>query len=149
MNTRLLEMTPSDVPTLNELCFRQIRAEGSDYAPPKLFTAGPDGKLRRSLNIPFALKLIDTDNGRMVGGYIFERSLELLSFGTEPRATAIGLKELPAVMLLLEDMGYEGFHSRVPLSIVDCWESTINRRLRMRRDDDRLAHFYRQFRETL
>lgn len=151
METRLLNVTPSDVPKLWDLCREQNERDGTDYGPPNCFLSerDKDGELKwtQNPNVPLALKLVS--GGQILQGYTFERRLEFSSFGTNARATAAALRELPAAMLLLEQMGYEGFHAAVPHTHLDAWLGTLGKRLKMQRDDDRLAHFYRRFREGL
>ena len=143
-------LKPEDVPRLWDLCQEQNERDGTDYGPPNCFLPerDKDGALNwtPNPNVPLALKLVS--GGRILQGYTFERRLEFASYGTNPRATAAALRELPAAMLLLEQMGYEGFHAAVPHAHLDAWLGTLGERLRMQRDDDRLAHFYRRFREA-
>jgi hypothetical protein len=136
-------MTPADMPLLSDLCEEQNRRDGSNYTPQPIFLW--DGQAwKPNPNVPLALKLVR--DGRMAQGYTFERRLEFSSFGVDSRATAAALRELPQGLLLLEKQGYTGFHAAVPLSFVDQWERTLGKRLHLRRDDDRLAHYYRRFR---
>lgn len=136
-------LLPGDVPALLDLCDEQNRRDGTSYAPPEVFQ-WRDGEWRQSENVPLALKL--TRNGRMAQAYTFERRLEFSSYGTDARATAAALRELPASLVVLKEMGYTGVHSAVPQSFVGQWERALGRRLGMQRDDARLAHFYRSFR---
>ena len=147
---RLLPAGPGDMETIDDLCREQNRRDGTDYAPPRCFTAdwsGPEAPVwRPNPNVPLALKLVG--GGAIRAAYCFERGLEFQSFGGGARETALALRELPAALYLLEQQGYEGFHARIPRAIVDQWERSLGKRLRMHRDDDRLAHFYRRLRET-
>jgi hypothetical protein len=135
-------LQPGDVPALYDLCEEQNQRDGTNYAPPEIFVRR-EGKWEQSANVPLAAKLVR--DGRMLQAYTFERRLEFSSYGIETRATALALRELPAALVVLEKMGYTGFHSAVPQTFVDQWERTLGKRLRMTRDDHRLAHYYRSF----
>lgn len=139
MKTEIQFLEPADVPDVHAMCEAQSRRDGLHYAPPEIFVWRD--KWIQSVNVPVALKLVR--DGRMVQAYTFERRLEFSSYGTDPRATAAALRELPQAMMLLAQMGYTGFHAAVPQSFVDQWERSLGRRLHMQRDDERLAHFYR------
>lgn len=141
MPGRLMHLQPGDVAAVWELCRKQNEVDGTDYAPPAIFDK--DNNLSR--NIPLALKLVR--GGRIVQTHIFERQVELMTFGLDPRASLESLRELPAAMWMLERQGYEGFHGLVPIVRVEQWQATLGNKLRMRRMDDHLAHFFRQFRE--
>lgn len=141
MTTRLLHLTPEDVPALWTLAREQNEVDGTDYGVPRIFD-DRDGLMP---NIAMALKVVR--DGRIVQGHVFERQLELMTFGLDARASAVSLRDLPAAMWMLERQGYEGFHGLVPLVRVEQWQATLGERLRMRRNDDRIAHFYRAFRE--
>lgn len=132
---------PSDVPRLWEICRGDNEREGTDYAVPRLF----DDRDNLLPNIPLALKVMD--RGRMVQGHIFERQVELLTYGTSPRATALSLPALVFAERILSEMGYRGFHALVSRSRADRFDASVAQRLHMERDDERLAHFYRAFRE--
>lgn len=141
MNARMVDLTPADVPLLWELAREQNAMDGTSYAPPRIF----DDQDRRLPNIPLALKLVV--DGRLLQGHIFERQVELLTFGTSPRATALSFPHLAAAVYILKGMGYTGMHTEVPLSRLPFWApgGTLGQRLKMTRDDERLAHFYRPF----
>ena len=98
MKATLERLRPEDVPRLWELCREQNERDGTDYGPPNCFLPERDknGELKWTTNpnVPLALKLVS--GGRILQGYTFERRLEFSSYGTNPRATATALKELPA-----------------------------------------------------
>jgi hypothetical protein len=134
-------LRPEDVPAAWELCRQQNEVDGTDYGVPRVFN---DDDLLMP-NIPLALKAVHA--GRIVQVHIFERQLELLTYGTAARGSVISLQGLPAAMYVLEGNGYAGFHGRVPLARLEQWRRTLGKRLNMKRDDARLAHFYRAFGE--
>lgn len=133
-------LTPADVPALWELCRADNERFGTDFAVPRIF----DDQDRMLANIPLALKVVH--RGRVVQGHIFERQVELMTFGAGARGTALGLPAMGYAMGLLEAMGYRGFHALVPLARVDEWYRGVGQRLNLQRDDERVAHFYRAFR---
>jgi hypothetical protein len=143
MESHFLHLLPRDIPRLEELCQEQNQVDGTSYTPPQIF----DREGRRLPNIPIAMKRVC--NGQMTQAYIFEAVPEVMSFGLDVRSSAQMLhQELPAAMWILGQLGFRGFRSLVPLSRVDLWQKTMNKRLRMKRFDDTLAHFYRDFREA-
>lgn len=141
MRDGLYLLRPEDVPAAWELCQRQNEVDGTDYGVPRVF----DDNDQLMINIPLALKAVH--NGRIVQVHIFERQLELLTFGTSARGSAISLWGFPAATRVLEGNGYAGFHGCVPLARLERWQKTLGKRLNMKRDDARLAHFYRAFGE--
>lgn len=147
---RILPVEVRDQEAIDDLCRIQNRRDGTDYAPPRIFSADwgdlEAPKWRQNPNVPMALKVVR--DGRLVQAHVFERSLELLTFGDDRRATARSLDELPATLYLLDRQGYEGFHVRVGHGFLAQWERSLRERLRMQRNDDRVAHYYRHFRET-
>ncbi|HET9785134.1 MAG TPA: hypothetical protein VFP94_09295 [Terriglobales bacterium] len=132
-------VTPADVPELWELCRRDNERLGTDFIVPRIF----DDQDRQMANVPLALKVVRS--GRIVQGHIFERQVELLSFGADARGTALGLPALAAAERVLERMGYRGFHALVALGRVAQFDAAVAQRLNMQRDDARLAHFYKAF----
>ena len=137
--TEVQNITPADVPEVWALCNRDNERWGTDYMVPRLF--GDDDMLLE--NIPLALKVVD--RGRIVQAHIFERQVELLTFGADARGTALSLPGLLFAERVLEQMGYRGFHALVPLARVRQWGRAVGQRLNMERDDGRVAHFYRPF----
>lgn len=150
MRVRVLPLAAEDQGAVDELCRRQNRRDGTSYAPPRLVRGVyEDGETRLEPNPNVVMGLKFIRDGRIVQTHIFERSLELTTFGGDPRATAVGIaRELPAAMWLLERQGYEGFHARIGRGFLGQWERSLVDRLRMQPDDERLVHFYRPFRET-
>jgi hypothetical protein len=141
----MLPLTPEDQGAVDHLCRQQNQRDGTDYAPPRLYVVGEDG-LDPNPNVALGFKVVR--NGRIVQAHVFERSLELMTFGSDPRAMALSLKELPAAIVLLKRQKYEGFHTRIGRGFLDQWERSLVDRLRIKQDDQRLAHFYRPFQET-
>ena len=137
--TEVQNIAPADVPELWALCNRDNERWGTDYAVPRLFSE--DDELLP--NIPLALKVVD--RGRIVQAHVFERQLELLTYGADPRATALSLPALLFAEKLLERLGYRGFHALVARGRIRQFDQAVAQRLNMERDDGRVAHFYRPF----
>lgn len=132
---------PEDVPVIWDLAREQNERNETDIGVPRLF----DDNDRLLPNIPLALKQVV--NGRIVQAHIFECQPELLTFGVNRRATMLSLRELPAALWLLETKGYTGFHALAPIRRLAEWERIWGNRLNLVRDDARVAHYYRSFRE--
>lgn len=140
---RIFPAGAGDQAALDELCRAQNRRDGSSYGPPALYSITEDGILPNP-NVPLALVAAGEDGAvRMVG--LFERQLELMTFGGGARETRLLLEKLPEAMLLLEQQGYEGFHVRVAEGFWGQWERSLAGRMRMRLDSG-LRHYYRPFR---
>jgi len=130
---------PADVPEIWELARQQNEADGTDILVPRIF--GDDGQQLKS--IPLALKQVA--RGRIVQAHIFECQPELITVGISARGTALSMRQLPAAMWFLEQMGYQGFHALAPVARLAAWERTLGKRLNLVRDDARVAHYYRDF----
>jgi hypothetical protein len=117
----------------------QNRRDGTSYGVPPVFDE--HGRFRR--NIALALVAVD-QRGRVRAGYVFERTIEMMSFGGGKEVTEAGLDEVPAVFYELRALGYQDLHVQVPKVHVGEIEGQLEQRLGTARDDDRLAHFYRE-----
>lgn len=132
-------MEPRDVPRVLELCAEQNRRDGTSYPLPPVFDA--DG--RRDPNA--ALALVTEMDGEVRQGHIFLRTLEMMSFGVSRRASAISLRHAPLAVELLRERGYVDMHVLAPRQRAAAMENRLAQAMGLLRDDDRLAHFYRQF----
>lgn len=141
MTGSLKMVTPADVPEIWRLAETQNQQDGTDILVPRIF----DDEDRQLPSIPLALKQVV--NGKLVQAHIFECQPELLTFGISRRGTALSMRDLPAAMWLLENMGFAGFHALAPVERLKEWERTLGKRLNLVRDDARIAHYYRAFRE--
>lgn len=130
-------MTPSDIPAVEERLRAQNERDGTSYSLPQVF----DEKGRRLPRIPLALVAVDIDSGDVVQGYVWEATLELMTFGTNARATVMSAEDQDAAFYLLRERGYRDFHTLVPAERVSQMEHFMERRYRMSATG--LTHFYR------
>lgn len=136
---QMRRMRPRDLPAVWRHCQAQNRRDGTSYGVPEVFDR--DGKLLP--NIALALVTVDK-KGRVRGAHIFERTLEMMSFGGGAAATGAAVDEFPEVFYELRALGYQDLHIQVPKTHVAELEAELTERMGMARDDDRLAHFYRE-----
>lgn len=132
-------MEPADLAAVIRHCMAQNRRDRTSYGVPDIFDE--HGRLRR--NIALALVAVD-ERGRVRAGYVFERTLELMAFGGGAGVMAEALTEAPNVFYELRALGYQDLHVQVPRVHVGSLEGQLAERLGTARDDDRLAHFYRE-----
>lgn len=136
---RLRLVRPEDVPAIWELAERQNERLGTSTPVPRLF----DENDRLLANVALALKT--EEDGRLVRADIFERQVELVSFGLDAGAVRFGLRALDWALAELVQQGYQGLHAMVGRERAAAFERGLGQRLKMKRDDTRLAHFYRDF----
>ena len=131
-------LQPEDMPQVWNLADSQA---GGPHLP-RIF----DERDRLMPNVALALKTVH--KGRIVQAHVFELVPELLTFGTSARGTVVSLPHLPVAMLQLEKLGFYGFRTLVAEERVEAFERSLREPLNMKRDE-RLAHYYRPFREGL
>jgi hypothetical protein len=136
MKPKMRLMTPRDIPAILQLGHQQNERDGTNYPVPLLYT--PNGL--RSQNLPLAL--VAEAQGQVVQAQLFLRTIELMVFGIDPRATAISSRHIDAAAFCLANEGYDGMHCQVPRQQAGTIEPVMQR-MGFKRDDDRLAHFYR------
>jgi hypothetical protein len=132
-------MEPADLGAVVRHCRAQNRRDGTSYGVPLVFDE--HGRFRR--NIAFALVAVD-EKGRVRAGYIFERTLEMMAFGGGREVTAAAGNDASNVFYELRSLGYQDLHVQVPKVHAGTVAGELEQRLGMARDDDRLAHFYRE-----
>lgn len=137
---RMRSMEPRDVEQVLLLCDAQNERDGTNYPVPMIF--GPDGRLVE--NMPLAL--VAERNGEVRQACLFQRTVEMMCFGTDPHATAFSRGEMGRAAYLLRARGYDDVHCQVPRAMADRMERPL-RRAGYERDDDKLAHFYRSLSE--
>ena len=144
MRSRMRQMTPADIERIAELAAEQNERDGTEYPLPQVFVPElSDASLcRQSVHVPLAL--VTEINGRVEQGHLFLRTLEMMSFGTNRRATAASIRDRAAVFYLLRQKGYQDLHIQVPKVKVANMEHSLAEAMGMARDDDRLVHFYRE-----
>jgi hypothetical protein len=109
MKTRLREMTPADVPAVHERCREQNERDGTSYSVPVIF----DEVGKRLPSIALALVAVG-ENGEVVQGHVFERTVEQMCFGIDAEATVCSMREQAAVLYILRDRGFRDLHILVP-----------------------------------
>ena len=139
MKTHLRQMTPTDVPAVLEKLREQNERDNTSYGMPDVFDA--EGK--RLPNIPLALVAV-TEDGEVVQGHVYERTLEQLTFGINPEATVCSMHEQEAVSFVLREKGYADLNIFVPVQRVPQMEHGLQRILGMTKMDEIMAHFYRR-----
>lgn len=137
MRTQLREMRPNDVPAVLHRLREQNRRDKTSYTMPQVF----DERGMRLPNIPLALVAEDVDTGLVVQGHVWIRTLEQMSFGTNPQATVCSMHEHPAVFHLLRERGYTDLHILVPEERAPDMVHGLKAILKMA--DTGLKHFYR------
>lgn len=130
------------MPRLEAWAREQNRRDGTNYPLPKVFEQAADGSVMQVGGVPLALALVR--DGRVVQGHVFERTVELTSYGTDPQATSDSMRQSDAVFWMLREMGYMDCHLLVPQTRVGQLEHEISALMGMKRIDERLAHFYRR-----
>lgn len=138
MRTTLRNLRPSDMPRLRELLIEQNERDGTSYGLPAIF----DSNGVKLASIPLALGAVDKSD-QVIQGHVWIQTLEQMTFGTDPRATACSIREMGAVWFALRNLGYHDVHLQVPKIVVGDLERGLARDMRMTRDDHELAHFYR------
>jgi hypothetical protein len=136
MKTRLRDMTPADLPVLEEKLREQNARDGTSYSLPQIF----DARGRRLSRIPLALAAVDIETGELVQGHVFEQTLEATTYGIDPEATVCSMHEQGAIMFMLRERGYRDLHIFVPESAPEM-DHGLDRIFRMSRTG--MKHFYR------
>ena len=135
------EARPQDIPAIEEHCRKQNERDGTNYPVPRIF----DESWRWMPNIALAMVIVD-EKGEVQQAAIYERTVEQLLFGCEPKATAQLHKEIEGVFYLLRQRGYEGVHCFVPKQ-VELPVSKPLEKVGFKRDDWRLAHYFKDLTE--
>lgn len=130
-------MTPADVPLVQRLLVEQNERDGTSYGLPVLF----DAQGRRLQRIPLALVAEDEHTHRVEQATVWEQTLEMTSYGTNPRATACTMREQGGFIHLLRERGYRDMHTFVPMERVEQIGGGLDRILKMKGTG--LTHFYR------
>jgi len=131
-------MTPADVPAVLERLREQNERDSTSYQCPMVF----DSMGARLPSIPLALVVIDEDD-RVLQGIVFEKTVEMMSFGINARASIAAMHEQEAIFYLLKERGYKDLHILVPNERVSQMEHGLDRILGMNRTTEVLTHFYR------
>jgi hypothetical protein len=132
-------MRPGDLPVLADLLREQNGRDATSYAMPAVFDA--EGKLLP--RIAMALVAVDED-GRVLQGHVWEKTVEHTVYGMSARATACSIREQEAVFYLLRKRGYEDEHVLVPRVRVGAMRHGLEHLLGLSTTDGELEHFYRR-----
>lgn len=138
MKTHLREMKSSDIPKVLEKLEEQNRRDGTSYSMPRVFDANGS----RLPSIPLALVAID-DEGNVVQGHVWETTVEQMTFGVAPEATASSMREQDAVFWVLQQKGFRDLHILVPNERVKAMGHELDSILGMKYTAKMLTHFYR------
>jgi len=131
---------PGDVPAIAERYREQNERDGTNYPLPEIFT--PAGKLAPMVALAL---VIEDEDGVVQQGIVFEKAVEMMMFGCDPKATAFYRREIAGSFYLLRQQGYEVVHCFVPKQVVLRAERPLER-VGFARDDFRLAHFCKDLR---
>ena len=138
----LREARPSHLPAIHALHEEQNRIQGTDYPIPRLFTA--QGMATRE--VPISLVGVEEGSEEPVQAIWIERRAELMFAGCNPKATAFARRDIEGLVSLLTWLGYSGLHCDVPINVLEHITPPLTAAL-FERNDDRLAHFFRDLRE--
>jgi len=138
---RIRQMEPRDVPAVRQLHDEQNRRDGTSYPLTVVF----DEFYRVMPNVALALVVLDGDQVKQ--GVVFERTVEMMLSGCDPRATAQLHKDIEAAFYLLRKRGYNGVHCLVPKDVVIPVEKPLTK-VGFERDDCKIAHFFKDLTEA-
>ena len=136
MKTRLREMTPADVPAVQERCQQQNERDGTSYSVPVVF----DEMGKRRPNIVLALVAVNI-LGEVIQGHIWERTVEQMCFGIDAEATVCSMHESDSVLYLLRERGFSDLHILVPAERVAQMQHGLEKIYGMSATG--MTHFYR------
>jgi hypothetical protein len=139
VKTRLREMSPADLPAVEALLREQNERDQTSYAVPVVF----DQEGKRVPNVALALVAVDSETGQVVQGYVFERTIEMMCFGTDPQASIETMHEQAGIFYLLLARGYRDLHIAVPKNRAQDVEGGLDRILGMVDTSEFTKHFYR------
>jgi hypothetical protein len=138
MKMHLREMRPADLPAVIERIREQNERDGTSYTMQPVF----DREGRRLSNIPLALVVVDAQD-KVLQAHVWERTVEQMSFGVDPKASACAMREQAAIAWLLREKGYRDQHIFVVKKHVGKMEHELDSIAEMKCTDGVLAHFYR------
>lgn len=136
MKTHLRELSPADMPAVEELCREQNERDGTSYGVPTLF----DAYGQRLQRIPLALAAV-TNGGEIRQAHAWEVTLEQMTFGIDREATVCSMHEQQYFTYLLRERGYRDMHTFVPSRRVKQMKHGLEKIFGM--TDTGLRHFYR------
>lgn len=130
---------PLDWPTILRLHQEQNERDGTSYPHPELFDGNGD------FLSGIALALVGVRDGKVMQSIVFEsRCVEMSLYGCDPTATAYSRRDIHAAQYILENKGFVGINTFVPKVVVTSIEKPL-KKAGFKRNDDVLAHFFREF----
>lgn len=139
MRTQLRQMRPNDIPAVQHRLREQNYRDGTSYTMPQVF----DEKGNRLPGIPLAMVAVNVKTGLIEQGHVWQRTVEMMSFGISPEATVCSMREHAAVFYLLRERGYTDQHILVPAERVKDLADGLDSMLGMIDTSTTLRHFYR------
>lgn len=135
--------TPADLPFIRRFHAEQNKRDGTSYPIPAFFDG--DGKLTDRAPVVLVGCIEGTDEP--VQALWVERRMELMFAGCDnPKATAFAQRDSEALAGILSWLGYSGLYCDVPIALAEAIGKPLVR-AGFKRNDDRLAHFYKDLRE--
>lgn len=135
-------MEPRDLPAFWKMAYAQNRRDATNYPPPRIFEMDESkpgfGNLIQ--NVPLAL--VTERDGRVRGGYICLRTVEVMGVGGGDMDFSAA--HIPMMADLLRRKGYDDFHTFVPIQRAIPAHCKLLETQGMTRIDNRLAHFFRE-----
>jgi len=132
-------MLLGDVPAVEALLREQNERDQTSYGLPLVF----DQEGKRVPNVALALVAVDSETGQVVQGYVFERTIEMMCFGTDPQVSVETMHEQDGIFYLLRSRGYRDLHIAVPKNRAQDVEHGLDRILGMIDTSEFTKHFYR------
>ena len=142
MHYTVREARPSDVPQIEQRHREQNERDGTNYPLTPIF----DECGRYMPNVELALVIVDGDT--VCQAAIFEKQVEMMLAGCDPKATAQLRREIDGAFYLLRKKGYTSTHTLIPKALLGEKGNPgpIEKALvsvGFESIDDRLAHFYK------
>lgn len=134
--------TPDDLEFIRRFHAEQNRRDGTSYPLPRFFN--PNGSTTD--RVPVSLVGVEEGSEAPTQAVWVERRAELMFAGCNPKATAFARRDIEALAIVLRWMGYTGIHTDVPLHLAEAIAKPLNL-AGFERNDNRLAHFYRDLKE--
>ena len=134
--------TPADLPFIKRFHAEQNQRDGTSYPLPRLFDK--EGNLTD--RAPVVLVGVVEGSDEPVQAIWVERRAELMFAGCDPKATAFARRDIDGLAAVLTWLGYSGLHCDVPVALVEAIGKPLDK-AGFERNDERLAHFFKDLRE--
>ena len=135
--------TPNDLPFIVRFHEEQNQRDGTSYPLPSPFFDKSGNPTDR---VPVSLVGIEAGSEAPVQAIWVERRAELMFAGCNAKATAFARRDIEGLTQVLRWLGYTGIHTDVPLLLADAVGKPLGL-AGFERNDERLAHFFRDLRE--